>query len=224
MLSERSPLPESNRRPLDQETILRARVGIAMRLQALCKHRASAGMSLCSAQMHLPLARLASERAFRRNTAERVYTIEAAHNPEVAGSNPAPATGKAPETGPFGSFRRCRGSGSVRQRRGKPRRRGRCRRRPSRASNGHGRSLRGGARLGRARGRRSGARAGASARHPSRARHRPGVHVAPRPTRALRPPSARPSTSPIARAASSVPGAPHMMSSVGFATLAPTSV
>jgi hypothetical protein len=23
------------------------------------------------------------------------------HNPEVAGSNPAPATGKAPETGPF---------------------------------------------------------------------------------------------------------------------------
>ena len=30
-----------------------------------------------------------------------MYTIEAAHNPEVAGSNPAPATGKAPETGPF---------------------------------------------------------------------------------------------------------------------------
>jgi putative transposase len=28
-----------------------------------------------------------------------VYTIEAAHNPEVAGSNPAPATAKAPETG-----------------------------------------------------------------------------------------------------------------------------
>ena len=37
-----------------------------------------------------------SERAFRRNTAEHVYTIEAAHNPEVAGSNPAPATGKGP--------------------------------------------------------------------------------------------------------------------------------
>jgi transposase len=32
--------------------------------------------------------------AFRRNTAERVYAIEAAHNPEVAGSNPAPATEK----------------------------------------------------------------------------------------------------------------------------------
>jgi hypothetical protein len=42
-----------------------------------------------------------SEPAFRRNTAERVYTIEAAHNPEVAGSNPAPATGRAPETGLF---------------------------------------------------------------------------------------------------------------------------
>jgi hypothetical protein len=41
------------------------------------------------------------EPAFRRNTAARVYTSEAAHNPEVAGSNPAPATGKAPETGPF---------------------------------------------------------------------------------------------------------------------------
>ena len=32
-----------------------------------------------------------SEPAFGRNTAERVYTIEVAHNPEVAGSNPAPA-------------------------------------------------------------------------------------------------------------------------------------
>ena len=32
--------------------------------------------------------------AFRRNTAARVYMSEAAHNPEVAGSNPAPATGK----------------------------------------------------------------------------------------------------------------------------------
>jgi hypothetical protein len=39
--------------------------------------------------------------AFRRNTAEPVYRIEAAHNPEVAGSNPAPATRKALETGPF---------------------------------------------------------------------------------------------------------------------------
>jgi hypothetical protein len=37
-----------------------------------------------------------SEPAFRRNTAERVYAIEAAHNPEVAGSNPAPATRKGP--------------------------------------------------------------------------------------------------------------------------------
>jgi hypothetical protein len=43
-----------------------------------------------------------SEPAFRRNTAAGVTSIGAAHNPEVAGSNPAPpATGKAPETGPF---------------------------------------------------------------------------------------------------------------------------
>ena len=40
-----------------------------------------------------------SEPAFRRNTAERVHTIEAAHNPEVAGSNPAPATHKGPVNG-----------------------------------------------------------------------------------------------------------------------------
>src|SRR5829696_6248194 len=46
-----------------------------------------------------------SETALRRNTTERVYRVEAAHNPQVAGSNPAPATGKAPETGPFLSFR-----------------------------------------------------------------------------------------------------------------------
>ena len=39
---------------------------------------------------------IGSERAFRRNTAEGVYRIEAAHNPEVAGSNPAPATQKGP--------------------------------------------------------------------------------------------------------------------------------
>jgi hypothetical protein len=37
-----------------------------------------------------------SEPAFRRNTAACVCTIEAAHNPEVAGSNPAPATAKRP--------------------------------------------------------------------------------------------------------------------------------
>ena len=37
-----------------------------------------------------------SEHAFRRNTAARLYQIEAAHNSEVAGSNPAPATSKGP--------------------------------------------------------------------------------------------------------------------------------
>jgi hypothetical protein len=42
--------------------------------------------------------------AFPRNTAEHVYMVEAAHNPEVAGSNPAPLLRKAPETGPFASL------------------------------------------------------------------------------------------------------------------------
>src|SRR5512132_3218755 len=41
------------------------------------------------------------EPAFRRNTAAPVYRSDAAHHPQVAGSNPAPATEKAPETGPF---------------------------------------------------------------------------------------------------------------------------
>jgi hypothetical protein len=41
-----------------------------------------------------PRPKTGSDSAFQRNTAERVYTIEAAHNPEVAGSNPAPATSK----------------------------------------------------------------------------------------------------------------------------------
>ena len=42
-----------------------------------------------------------SQTAFRRNTAERAYMIEAAHDPEVAGSNPAPATRKARICGLF---------------------------------------------------------------------------------------------------------------------------
>jgi hypothetical protein len=41
------------------------------------------------------------EPAFRRNTAACVYPIEAAHNPEVAGSNPASATEKARLAGLF---------------------------------------------------------------------------------------------------------------------------
>jgi hypothetical protein len=39
--------------------------------------------------------------AFLRNMTERVYAIEAADNPEVAGSNPAPATSKGPGNGAF---------------------------------------------------------------------------------------------------------------------------
>ena len=48
-----------------------------------------------------PPPKTGSDPAFRRNEAERVYIIEAAHNPEVAGSNPAPATGKAYVCVPF---------------------------------------------------------------------------------------------------------------------------
>jgi hypothetical protein len=33
--------------------------------------------------------------------AEHVYTIDAAHNPEVAGSNPVPATAEGPGNGAF---------------------------------------------------------------------------------------------------------------------------
>jgi hypothetical protein len=51
-----------------------------------------------------PRPKTGSESAFRRNTAERVYLNEAAHNPEVAGSNPAPATAGGPGNGAF-SFR-----------------------------------------------------------------------------------------------------------------------
>jgi len=48
-----------------------------------------------------PRPKTGSEPAFRRNEAEHVYTIEAAHNPEVAGSNPAPATEKGARKGAF---------------------------------------------------------------------------------------------------------------------------
>jgi hypothetical protein len=41
------------------------------------------------------------EPAFRRNEAAHEDTIVAAHNPEVAGSNPAPATAKGAGNGAF---------------------------------------------------------------------------------------------------------------------------
>src|SRR6185295_4483353 len=41
------------------------------------------------------------EPAFGRNTAERVYLFEAAHNPEVAGSNPAPLLQEVRKCSPF---------------------------------------------------------------------------------------------------------------------------
>jgi hypothetical protein len=48
-----------------------------------------------------------AESAFRRNKAERVYRIEAAHNGEVAGSILPPLVRKALETGPFAHRRLC---------------------------------------------------------------------------------------------------------------------
>ena len=44
---------------------------------------------------------LAMEPAFRRNGAAGVDSVEVAHNPEVAGSNPAPATAEGPGNGAF---------------------------------------------------------------------------------------------------------------------------
>jgi len=49
------------------------------------------------------------ERALRRNTKKPRHLVEAAHNPEVAGSNPAPATFKGPGDRAF--F--CRGTNAL---------------------------------------------------------------------------------------------------------------
>jgi hypothetical protein len=46
-----------------------------------------------------PRPKTRSEPTFRRNTAERVYTIEAAHNPEVAASNPGAGTAQGAGNG-----------------------------------------------------------------------------------------------------------------------------
>ena len=59
-----------------------------------------------------------SERAFLRNEAERVYTSEAAHNPGVAGSNPAPATGRMEKPCYSQSFHLMRGRSDLNLRRG----------------------------------------------------------------------------------------------------------
>ena len=48
-----------------------------------------------------PEGRSGLGRAFRRNTAARLYLIEAPHNPEVAGSNPAPAISRGALRGSF---------------------------------------------------------------------------------------------------------------------------
>jgi hypothetical protein len=58
-----------------------------------CKRSASAGLPPRSAAFRLNAvdeARSRSETAIRRNGAARADSVEAAHNPEVAGSNPAP--------------------------------------------------------------------------------------------------------------------------------------
>jgi hypothetical protein len=85
----------------------RPRAGRAMRIITAemrrtvfsCKRSASIGLPQRYTMFRLNARsrpKTGSELAFRRNTAACVYTIEAAHNPEVAGSNPAPATHKGP--------------------------------------------------------------------------------------------------------------------------------
>ena len=67
-----------------------------LRVQAFCKHFGFRG-DVTLSRLNADAVRLSGlDSAFRWNTAERAYTIEAAHNPEVAGSNPAPATEKGP--------------------------------------------------------------------------------------------------------------------------------
>jgi hypothetical protein len=64
-----------------------------------CKRSASIGLQLRCHRVRLSARarpKTGSDAVFRRNDAERVYPTEAAHNPEVAGSNPAPATKKGP--------------------------------------------------------------------------------------------------------------------------------
>jgi hypothetical protein len=56
-------------------------------------------------------AQYSLEPAFRRNTAAPVCSLEAAHNPEVARSNPAPATAKGAGNGAFCLFESIWGRG-----------------------------------------------------------------------------------------------------------------
>src|SRR5262245_56790082 len=53
--------------------------------------------------------------AFRPYPAEHLYGIEATHNPEVAGSNPAPATQKGPGNGAFSCLGSCAGAKTFAQ-------------------------------------------------------------------------------------------------------------
>jgi hypothetical protein len=79
-------------------------------VQAFCKHQASAAMSPRFRLNAGARPKTGSDSAVRRNEAERVYMIEAALNPEVAGSNPAPATPKGAGNGALGVFRLERGA------------------------------------------------------------------------------------------------------------------
>ena len=72
-----------------------------LRVQAFCKHFGFRG-DVTLFRLNADAVRLSGlDSAFRRTTAERAYTIEEAHNPEVAGSNPAPAIEKARMAGLF---------------------------------------------------------------------------------------------------------------------------
>jgi hypothetical protein len=72
-----------------------------MRLQAFCKHRASVAMSLCSAEMHLPWAKLAVSVHFggmRRNPHARSRRVITRRS-QVQILPPLPS--KGPENGAF---------------------------------------------------------------------------------------------------------------------------
>jgi hypothetical protein len=90
-----SRLTDSNRR-LPPYYGLAACVRIELRLRAICKHRLSAA-KVTVFRLNAPLRRkTGSEPCVSAEYGEHVYSIEAAHNPEVAGSNPAPRYWKGP--------------------------------------------------------------------------------------------------------------------------------
>jgi hypothetical protein len=98
------PTTEVHRQLGDRSLVFGARIGIAMRLQAFCKHRASSAMSPCSAKMHgrgRKLARSLHFGGIRRNTCTQSRRLITRRS-QVQILPPLPR--KAPGTGPFASL------------------------------------------------------------------------------------------------------------------------